>query len=451
MTDSRPTTTTRRHFLHLSGTVAAGILAGCSGSEPSSQSTSATQVSSTTNKTTVEETTEVTTTTSQQPLRTKYNSRKKFGSPGTEFDNFEDLSHWEQVRGSVSADTEQNSTGSQSLKLVGKSGDHAVAVRTLASPVDFSDHDLSMAFRSENPEDVALLVYLYDFNDNWAVLELRSVSYRSPDIGWFRTCPGVFATSDADPNLANIERIEIETTNASDGNAVSWVDDMRLHSKPDTGYVVLSWDDGNRSYYKQAAPVHDRYDFPAVLTMPVYPRKTADSYFMSLKELQERQNAGDEIAAHGSTNEPFAEISPSQLDIILKRNKKWLIDNKFEGADFIVYPGNNFDKAALDVISKYHYMGGMNQSGNVNTTGVHGFDPLVLPRTIGKNLDICKRAVNLAADHRQCTILNFHHFDSENTMDVREYEKLLAHIDRTNGIEAIDFTNLWEMRRTEPN
>ncbi|WP_227377835.1 polysaccharide deacetylase family protein [Haladaptatus halobius] len=225
---------------------------------------------------------------------------------------------------------------------------------------------------------------------------------------------------------------------------------MRHHPKPDIGYVVLSWDDGNRSYYEQAASVHDHYDFPAVLTMPVYPSKTADSYFMSLEELHERQNAGDEVVAHGSTNEPFAEISTSQLDNLLKRNKKWLIDNEFKGADFIVYPGNNFDEAALDVISKYHYMGGMNQSGNVNTTGVSGFDPLVLPRTIGQNLDICKRAVSLAADHRQCTILNFHNFDSENMMDVGQYEKLLAHIDRTNGIEAIDFTYLWEMRCTEP-
>ncbi len=205
MPGSQPTTTARRQFLHLFGTVAAGILAGCSENEPSSQSTSGTQVSSTTNITTVEDTTEVTKTTSKQTLRTKYNSRKKFGSPGTEFDNFEDSSRWKRVQGSVSADTAQNFTGSQSLKLVGNSGDHVVAVRTLSSPVDFSDHDLSMAFRSENPDDVALLVYLYDSNDNWAVLELRSVTYRPPDTGWFRTCPGVFAASDADPDLTNIK------------------------------------------------------------------------------------------------------------------------------------------------------------------------------------------------------------------------------------------------------
>ncbi|WP_139328911.1 polysaccharide deacetylase family protein [Haladaptatus litoreus] len=171
---------------------------------------------------------------------------------------------------------------------------------------------------------------------------------------------------------------------------------------------------------------------------------------MSIEELQERQDAGDQVIAHGSTNEPFAEIPTSQLDSLLMRNKQWLLENKFEGANFVVYPGNNFDKAALEVISKYHYMGGMNQSGNVNTTGVNGFNPLVIPRTIGHDLEICKRAVRLAADHSQCTVLNFHNFDSKNTINVKKYGTLLSYIDQTSGIEAIDFTDLWEMRRTEP-
>ena len=224
---------------------------------------------------------------------------------------------------------------------------------------------------------------------------------------------------------------------------------MRVHPKPDTGYVILSWDDGNRNFYRHAASVHDRYDLPAVLTMPISPEKVDEPFFMSVPELQKRQEAGDEVVAHGSTSSPFAEISAEQLDSLLNRNKQWMIEKGFEGADFVVYPGNNFDKTALEVIGKYHYMGGMNQSGNVNMTGVYGFDPLVLPRTIGHDLAISKRAVDLAAAHRQCTILNFHHFDSKNTMNLREYQKLLAHINRKNKIEAITLSDLWKMRQSE--
>ena len=94
-------------------------------------------------------------------------------------------------------------------------------------------------------------------------------------------------------------------------------------------------------------------------------------------------------------------------------------------------------------------MGGMNQSGNSNKTGVYGFDPLVLPRTIGHGLGIATQVVDLAAAHRQCTILNFHNFGHDNTMTSNEYRRLLAHIDRTDGIEAITFSDLWEMRYSE--
>ena len=91
-------------------------------------------------------------------------------------------------------------------------------------------------------------------------------------------------------------------------------------------------------------------------------------------------------------------------------------------------------------------MGGMNQAGSVNTTGVRGFDPLVLPRTIGHDLTIAKRLVNRIAAHRNAGILNFHDFGSENTMSVADYRALLEHVDRTPGVKVIMFSDLWRLR-----
>ncbi len=167
---------------------------------------------------------------------------------------------------------------------------------------------------------------------------------------------------------------------------------------------------------------------------------------MPAKQLRERQKKGDEVVGHGSTDQPFARISKSELDAVLKRNKQWLIDNGLKGSDFIVHPGNNFDKAALDVIGKYHYMGGMNQAGHINTTGVHGFDPLVLPRTISEDLEISKKVVDRAAEGRNCGILNFHDFANDNTINPSEYKKLLSYIDGKSGVEVITFSDLWKMR-----
>ncbi len=57
--------------------------------------------------------------------------------------------------------------------------------------------------------------------------------------------------------------------------------------------------------------------------------------------------------------------------------------------------------------------------------------------------------MDLAAEHNQCTILNFHAFDQDNTMPADDYEELLEHIDDAD-VEVITFDDLWEMR-TEPH
>ncbi|WP_458187839.1 polysaccharide deacetylase family protein [Haladaptatus sp. NG-WS-4] len=339
--------------------------------------------------------------------------------------------------------------GSKSAKLVGENGDHAVIQKSFTAPKDFTDTDVSVALRTTTPDAIAFFVQLIDTNGNAAEHHLRDVSMRAPDIGWFRTCPGV-CQSDDGFDRSSVDRIRLRVNNASSERAVVWVDDARTHPKPDKGYVILSWDDGKRSYYRKAAPIHDEYGLPATLTQPPQPSAVESELFMSLEELKERQKKGDEVAAHGSVKEPFARISTSKLDGILRRNKQWLIDNGFEGADFIVYPGNNYDAPALDVIGRYHYMGGMNQSGSVNTTGLHGFDPLVLPRTIGHDLSISKQLVDRVAAHRNVGILNFHDFASDNTMNVPDYRSLLDYIDRTTDIEVITFSDLWKMRTSGP-
>ncbi|WP_049971275.1 polysaccharide deacetylase family protein [Haladaptatus cibarius] len=436
--DNKPVKTPRRRFLSLAGATA--LLAGCTSETPRSVTETTTEETSTGG------TTSETTINPKPTLRTKYNSRKRYGSPGTSFDTFENPDLWEAQSGEKTPDTEIKRTGSQSLRLTSGDNRHVILQRRLDEPMDFTNRDISAMIRTTTPSKIGFYIYLYDTAGNHAVLELRDLTYREPDIGWFRTCPGVFKTSETEPDLTNIDRMKLQVTNATSDDVEAWVDDLRLHLKPEKGYIILSWDDGARSYYAHGAQVHDEYGFPAVLTHPPRPAAVEEDYFMSLDELHERQSKGDEIAAHGSVDEPFGEISASKLDGILRRNKRWLLDNEFGGANFIVYPGNNFDKTALNVISKYHYMGGMNQSGNVNTTGVYGFDPLVLPRTVAHDLEISKRVVDNVAKYRNCGILNFHHFERENTMSAADYKKLLAHIDSTSGVEVVTFSDLWRMR-----
>ena len=448
----RPTDQTRRKFL--AGTAAAAALgiAGCSTADSSGATSSETETR-TANETataTPEETDTSTETEEPGAVETSYRSRERYARPGESFDDFEDISRWTAFSGKLTAGS-TSFVGSQSAKLVGKDGNSAVMERA-ADSKDMSETELSMAVRTTTPDKIAVNVRLVDPFGNELIRSLRRISHDSENVSWFRTAPGTFRSSGEAFDITQIERIQVQMLNATETEARLNVDDMRLHPKPDTGYIVLGWDDNRQNYYDEAAPINDQFGFP--VSMATAPRLVGGENFMSVGQLEERQAAGDDIVAHASVSLGFNEMSEDQLREKLRQNKKWLTNQGFDGADSIVYPGNNYNASVLSVGSEFHYLGGMNQSGNVNTTGVHSFDPMVLPRTIANDLPIAKRVVDNVAQFHECGILNFHDFTLDNTMGAAEYEELLTYIDKKGDeVEVITLDELWELRKeaTHPN
>ncbi|ELY44544.1 polysaccharide deacetylase family protein [Natronorubrum sulfidifaciens] len=379
-------------------------------------------------------------------LETEYNSREQYRQPGDSFDDFSDLEGWEVVQGSGEADEDVVYDGDQSFKLQSDGSENIIAERSLSGE-DLTDMDLSFAVRTTTPQSITINLRLVDRFGSAKVYSLREITYRSPDIGWFRSSPGVFEQSQYEPTMNQLETLQLQVLHSMD-EAEVWIDDLRTHETPDQGYVMLTWDDGDRDYYDVASPLHDEYGFRTVQApVPSWTEQGRDG-IMSVSELQERQEAGDQIVVHG-THTPIHEYEDgNEMESRLRFDKQWYIDNGFEGADYIVYPHNSYNKTSLEHKTDYHYCGGFNQAGNVNTTNVYGFDPLALPRTIGNDLEISKRCVDLAAAHNQCTILNFHTFESHNTMPEDDYEALLEHIDDAD-VEVITFDDLWEMRTAQ--
>lgn len=376
-------------------------------------------------------------------VETKYNSRKEFRQPGDQLDDFENVEPWEVTRGSGEIDQDVAFDGSQSIRLTANNGQNITLERQIET-TDMSDLDISMAVRTSTPSNIAIGIQLVDIYGGYAHHQLRQVTYRNSDVGWFRTCPGVFEQSSMPLEREVVEEIKVNIYNT--GNAEVWVDDLRTNQKPEKGYVILSWDDGTNAFYEQASPLHDEYDVNAVQAAVRQWVRGQREGTMTVDQLKERQEAGDQIVAHG-THTRFAQMDKDDLEDAVRRDKNWAVQNDFQGGHYIVYPHNSFNNTVLDVLSNYYYAGGFNQSGNVNLTGVHGFDPLVLPRTIGSDLNIATRCVDLAAEHRQCTILNFHDFSLENTLNKNEYKQLLQHINDTDNVEVITLDDLWNMRR----
>ncbi len=432
----RQTASNRRQFLAGTAAAAALGLAGCSmgSSDTTTNSTSPGDG----------QTPDV----NEDTLETTYKSRERYAHPGTSFDDFEDLSKWTALTG----DVESNDTsfaGSQSAKLLGENGSNTLIERA-ADSRDFSDTELSMAVRTTTPSKIAVNVRLVDPFGNQMVRSLRRISQDGDDVAWFRTAPGTFSTSGDAFDITQIERVQVHMLNATTTDATISLDDMRTHPKPDKGYIVLSWDDSRRSYYEDGAPINDEFGFN--VTMATAPRLVGGGNFMSVGQLKEREEAGDDICTHGSLATNYTEESGEEIRETMAQNKQWLRNQGFDGANAIVYPGNNYNATVLSEASKYHYIGGMNASGSVNTTGLYSFDPLVLPRTIGNDLSTAKEVVDNVAEFKECGILNFHDFSLNNTMTAGEYEQLLQHIDETgDAIEVITLDELWELRKQGEN
>ena len=373
-------------------------------------------------------------------LETSFLSREEYAQPGESFDDFEDESLWSVQSGEMEFDEQTAFEGNQSMHLTADGGENIIVERSVED-VDLTDLDISFELLTTTPRNIAIYVEFEDTYGSRVNHQLRRITYRENDVDWFRVCPGVFDIDVVPPEMDELARMRLVVLNNSEAEV--WIDDFRTHEKPDKGYVILCWDDGFVEFYEDAAEMHDEYGFSAV--QAVIPGRSGDAY-MSIEQMRERQEAGDEMVMHG-THEPIHEYEPEEMEQRLQNDKQWFINAELEGGDYIIYPHNSFNATSLDRKNQYHYCGGCNQSGDVNTTGVHGFDPLVLPRTIGNDLDIAKRSVDMAAAGRNCTILNFHRWDNDNTISQDEYAELLEYIDeKGDEVDVITFDELWQMR-----
>jgi len=161
------------------------------------------------------------------PLETEFNSRERLRQPGESFDDFSDLEPWTVEQGSGEADTDTVFAGEQSFKLQSNGGENVVAQRSLGGE-DMAETDVSFAIRTTTPESITVNLRLVDRFGSSKVYSLREITYRSPDIGWFRASPGVFQQSEYEPDLDNLDRLEIQLLHSMP-EAEVWIDDLRTH------------------------------------------------------------------------------------------------------------------------------------------------------------------------------------------------------------------------------
>ncbi|WP_222915197.1 polysaccharide deacetylase family protein [Natrinema sp. SYSU A 869] len=344
--------------------------------------------------------------------------------PGS-FDQFDDLSMWEVMDGSLELDTQRAYVGDQSGRMTADESQQRVMIkRRFDSPRDLSTEFPALAFATE--EDVDPVVQLTDTDGNRLLLQCAL----EPGLPLARHDLAVIDT-DGDPDLSAIKHAKISAW-AGDRSVTVWVDDFHFVSRPDTGKVLLQFDGGDESVYTRARSTLSDHDFPATAFVPT--DYVGGSGYLSKSQLETLQSDGWTIGSHGTTAGDLAGATESAQREQVQGAIEWLEDNGFEdGANYFSYPLNRYDDAAMSVVEENHdigFVGGYAGHGDLS-------NPALAPRAVSPDADEARQLLDRTARFRTITTLSYPGLTGASQWAFEETISYLSDLESAGEIEVV--------------
>ncbi|QLD87498.1 polysaccharide deacetylase family protein [Natronomonas salina] len=317
------------------------------------------------------------------------------------------------------------------------------AVKAFSEPVDLRGKTLSVSFRAKNPQIHRLEVQPVA-PDQGNVLRLNR-THTGPTNHWMTLDMG--ATGErGDPDLGEVYELRLIGRQRSQGQAIDMaIDEIRVHDAPDTGKVMLTWDDCHHTHTR-AFDIMEEFGFPGV--DGVITHAVGASSRLDVSELREMNSSGWDIVSHphpennGSavlTEENWTETE--QRDII-EKSINWLETRGFEdGAKYHIAPGNIRDATNMELLREYHAGSISYGGGNV---GLPVNDPHAVGRIDGTSVEAVKNSVDLAEKYNQLVAPMWHSIgDNGEDFDISEddYRELLEYIDDAD-VDVVTMSDL---------
>ncbi len=427
---------TRRTFLTTVGAAGTLGLAGCSGftnpGEGKTDSPSTSPGDGTTSKTTTKD--------GDNP------GGDQPSGPQT-FENFEKLGPWSAVdgQGKLKKSTKTKYEGSQSAHVIGsqqtKEG-KILRANFGSKPADFSNKNLSIAFKCTSHDFVKVAVQLYA-PDRGHVVEMKRTLY-GPKGKWVRVNLGVTGVQrQKSVDLSKVYEMRI-IGRPSDPNSSKpiefYVDDMKTVPTPKKGMVMLTFDDGLESQYTKAYKMMKKYNFPgvdAVITDAVY-----DDDFLTQGQMRKMTEAGWDMIAHPNTQAtPMDQRSKSEQEKLMKESKNWLKKYGYAGHKYMAVPKNVVGPNTFELAQK-HFDVTLSFGASPNAVPAITKDT-ILSRMYGdNNMQSTKQAIDYAAKYKQLSPLLFHKIGGDGFPE-KKFESLLKYIKQSN-VEVVTLTDLKE-------
>lgn len=351
---------------------------------------------------------------------------------GEVVDDFEELDDWAALEGEVNADEEAALTGSQAPRIE-NAGNVAGMFRAYPDGLDISNRNLSLAVRVENPRPARVTVRLLAPGRSDQLTSTRTVvdTYE----GWLRMDVG-YTGERGEPNLENVQEIQILIETSEEAGIRFWVDDLRTTPQADQGYVMLTFDDGVRSQYENAFPRLEERDMQAVAA--VVPDSLNREERLTIDHLREMRDAGWDISSHPE-GDAFIELEDREaIRQDVEAAHEYLDNRGFpDGARHLFVPYHNTNEEVQEIVREYHevssYFGG-------SPNAVPFTDPIHLSRVDMHDLDGFTSLIDMAERHNQLAIGLAHGVVSEDEvgedpladMTIEQLEELLDYIEESD-------------------
>lgn len=329
-------------------------------------------------------------------------------------DDFEDLASWTVTRGTLEADANRALLGSQSARLEVPTDRGTTGIATTFDrPRDFADVVPGVAVAATDV--VAPRIRLVDADGD-------AIDYRRRIADELPLTRHDFGVDEADPGFdaTRVREIQLLLWTPDGDRPTVWFDDLHLTPRPETGTVLLQFDDGTVTDYTEALPILERYGYPAATF--VNPGTVGDDRRLTVDQLRELRDAGWCVGNHTWSHARLPELDPVEQEAEIRAGRAWLVEQGFEdGADYFAYPFGRYDRTTLELVAEYHelgFAGGYPVHGSVT-------NPELIPRVGESTVERVRTELERTAELRGITTLFFHRLEGD---DLEAFETLVETI-----------------------
>lgn len=358
--------------------------------------------------------------------------RVKKISPGI-LDDFEDLSRWTVDGGEISAVSNRTGNGSQSCQITASESEPRAQITIkFSEPVDCSRIVPGLLCRSPN----TIYPRIQFFDSSGGRVDFRSVV--GGGVPFHRASFGIEDVT-ADLDLSRIEQAQISLWVGDDASGTIIIDELFLVPRPDTGKVLIQFDDGYETDYTEAFPILERYEYPA--TTFVNPEYVGTERSLSLEQIYELDAAGWCVSSHAYEHSRLAKQNKQEQEAQIRDAKDWLLERGFErGADYFAYPFSSFSQQTIKLVDKYHSLGfaaGWPVNGYISNR-------TLCPRVGDPSFDQARAILDQTAEYRGISTLFYHDLSDE---DLTEFESTISHLYELESANELDVILPSELER----